>query len=204
MNSSHPQRLGDLLLEANLIDEIQLSVALEEQTNTGERLGSALVHLGFIEETVLAAFLSKQADLPCVNVNGLHISSDLLKLIPKKLAVSSSVIPIRKNKDTLYLAMADPFDYVALKEAAKITKLKIKPLIAPEFSLKKTLERLYNEKIIKTEQQEKVSKELSSLASEIEDDAIEILANRISSLSRQIESLTKAVEQLTEKINSKL
>ena len=61
------ERLGDLLIKANLIDAIQLRVALQAQKESGERLGTTLVELGFIEEAVLAAFLSKQADMPCIN-----------------------------------------------------------------------------------------------------------------------------------------
>jgi len=84
--------LNQLLLSANLIDEIQLRVALQEQSDTGERLGSCLVHLGFIDEAVLAAFLSRQADLPCVNIQGLHIPNQILSLIPKELAFEDGAL----------------------------------------------------------------------------------------------------------------
>ncbi len=59
-------RLGDLLLEANLIDEVQLRIALEEQKRRGTKFGSTLIALNFIDETVLSAFLSRQLDMPCV------------------------------------------------------------------------------------------------------------------------------------------
>ncbi len=61
-------KLGEMLVRANLIDEIQLKVALKEQISSGEKLGSTLVSLGFMDENVLSAFLSKQMDIPCITI----------------------------------------------------------------------------------------------------------------------------------------
>ena len=51
----HRQNLGDMLVAANLIDELQMQIALAEQKETGKRFGSTLVELQFIDENVLAA-----------------------------------------------------------------------------------------------------------------------------------------------------
>ncbi len=190
-----PQRLGDLLLDSNLIDEIQLRVALQEQGNTGERLGSALVHLGFIDEAVLAAFLSKQAELPCVNIQGLHIPSEILELIPKEIAVKNAVIPVRLSGITLYVAMSDPFDSDTLDIIADVTGMEIMPLIAPEFRLKKSLERFYGEEI-EEERPEAVSAELSTLVQELEKDTMENMSGRIDALSGKIDLLTATLEEI--------
>jgi len=192
---NNPQRLGDLLLEANLIDEIQLRVALQEQATTGERLGSALVHLGFIDEAVLAAFLSKQADLPCVNIHRLYIPPEIVSLIPKAIAFENAIIPIRRSGNTLYLAMADPLDQEDLDIEADITGLEVMPLIAPEFRLKKSLERFYEEEVY-DEPMERVSLELSGIAEEIEKDSIEGVSSRVDQLSAKIDALRAAVELL--------
>ena len=71
------QTLGQMLVAANLIDEVQMQIALAEQRQTGKRFGSTLVDLKFIDENVLAAFLSRQIDVPCISL--LHID------IPKKV-----------------------------------------------------------------------------------------------------------------------
>src|SRR5205814_1402655 len=73
----HRQNLGEMLVAANLIDQVQMQIALAEQRQTGKRFGSTLVDLQFIDENVLAAFLSKQMDVPCISL--LHID------IPKKV-----------------------------------------------------------------------------------------------------------------------
>ena len=46
-------RLGDLLLQAGLIDEMQLQSAVARQRQWGGKLGDVLVTNGFIDEMML-------------------------------------------------------------------------------------------------------------------------------------------------------
>lgn len=45
MCAVHRQNLGEMLMAANLIDEVQMEIALAEQRQTGKRFGSTLVEL---------------------------------------------------------------------------------------------------------------------------------------------------------------
>ena len=68
-----PGRLGELLVRENLITLQQLQKAQEEQKKTGGRLGFNLTKLGYIEETELTAFLSKQYGVPSINLHDFEI-----------------------------------------------------------------------------------------------------------------------------------
>jgi len=81
-------KLGDLLLEANLIDEVQMKIALEEQKRLGTKFGSTLITLHFIDENVLTAFLSKQLDMPCVSLHNIEITPKVLAKSQKRLPLS--------------------------------------------------------------------------------------------------------------------
>jgi type IV pilus assembly protein PilB len=197
----HVKRLGDLLLDANLIDEIQLRVALQEQASTGERLGSALVHLGFIDEAVLAAFLSKQTNLPCVNIHGLFVPQEILDLVPRATAIEHSVVPIRRSGDLLYLAMADPFAQKAIEVVERVTGLTVMPLIAPEFRLRKSLRKFYGDTRHKSDPPERVSLELQSVVSEIEQDPAALLSTRIDAIAAKLDALADAVARIEAKLD---
>ncbi|HUT77277.1 MAG TPA: hypothetical protein VM285_06300 [Polyangia bacterium] len=204
MTEKHAPRLGDLLLSANLIDEIQLRVALQEQAETGERLGSALVHLGFIDEAVLAAFLSRQADLPCVNIQGLFIPADVLALIPKEIALEHSIIPIRRSGDVLYLAMADPFAEETREMAAEISGCNVVPMIAPEFRLKRSIDKFYSDAPEEPEEpRERLSVELQSLVDEMEADGSQNLALQVRDLAMKIDRLVGVVAELKDLIKAR-
>src|ERR687883_821623 len=89
------QSLGQMLVAANLIDEVQMSIALAEQRQTGKRFGSTLVDLKFIDENVLAAFLSKQMDVPCISLLHIDIPKRVLRKLPREVALACHAIPVR-------------------------------------------------------------------------------------------------------------
>src|SRR5437588_705392 len=62
-------RLGELLVRENLISLQQLQKAQEEQKKAGGRIGYHLTKLGFIEESELTTFLSKQYGIPTINLS---------------------------------------------------------------------------------------------------------------------------------------
>ena len=53
-------QLGRILIAAGLLDEEQLALALEEQSQTGRRLGEIIVQRGFISGPALANALAEQ------------------------------------------------------------------------------------------------------------------------------------------------
>src|SRR5687768_1989918 len=95
MSTVHRQNLGDMLLAANLIDEVQMQIALAEQQQSGMRFGSTLVELQFIDENVLAAFLSKQIDVPCISLLHIDIPKKVLRKLPRAAAIECKAVPVR-------------------------------------------------------------------------------------------------------------
>src|ERR671915_812786 len=89
------QNLGEMLLAANLIDEVQMQIALSEQRQTGKRFGSTLVELKFIDENVLAAFLSKQIDIPCISLLHIDVPKKVLRKMNRELALDCKAVPVR-------------------------------------------------------------------------------------------------------------
>lgn len=132
-----------MLLEANLIDEVQMQIALSEQARTGKKFGSTLVDLKFIDENVLAAFLSKQIDIPCISLLHIDIPRKVLRKVPGRLARECRAIPIRMEDKKLEVAMIDPTDADLIDVLATATGMEIAPLIAPQSSLEKMIERFY-------------------------------------------------------------
>jgi hypothetical protein len=143
----HRQNLGEMLIAANLIDEVQMQVALAEQRGSGKRFGSTLVELKFIDENVLAAFLSKQIDVPCISLLHVDIPKKILRKLNRATALACKAIPVRIEGDRLEVAMVDPTDIEALDTLEKAAAMTVAPLIAPESSIATMLERCYPEEV---------------------------------------------------------
>ena len=58
------KKLGEILLEAGIIDKFQLKAALAEQAKWGGRLGNHLEPLGILTEDLLVKGLSAQLKRP--------------------------------------------------------------------------------------------------------------------------------------------
>lgn len=133
------KKLGDLLVEAGLIDEIQLKAALAHQRQWGGRFGAILISMGFLTEEKLLKFLSSHLQIPAVDFKKVKVHEDVLRLIPMDIAKKHHVLPIaiwqEGNKKYLLLAMSDPTNLSAIDEIQFITNLHVKPAIATDTAI---------------------------------------------------------------------
>ncbi|MEP6733654.1 MAG: ATPase, T2SS/T4P/T4SS family, partial [bacterium] len=144
------ERLGDLLVREGLITREQLEKALQEQRQSGTRVGYNLVKLGFIQETELTKMLARQYKMPAVDLSKFEVDPRIAKLIPADVAIKNLVLPLKRDGRTLTVAMADPTNLGVLDDLKFITRYDIFPVIGGEFTLKGVIEKLY-ESVIDTQ-----------------------------------------------------
>ena len=137
------ERLGDLLVREGLITREQLEKALQEQRQSGTRVGYNLVKLGFIQETELTKMLARQYKMPAVDLSKFEVDPRIAKLIPGDVAIKNLVLPLKRDGRTLTVAMADPTNLGVLDDLKFITRYDIFPVIGGEFTLKSAIEKLY-------------------------------------------------------------
>jgi type IV pilus assembly protein PilB len=140
-------RLGELLVREKLITPLQLQKAMEGQRASGARLGHQLTRLGYVDENELTAFLSKQYNVPSVNLADFEIDGEVLKLIPKELVVRHQVIPVTKAGSTLTVAMADPSNLYAIEDVRFVTNLTIDVVVASEQAIADAIEKYYTSNV---------------------------------------------------------
>lgn len=135
--------LGDLLVESNVISDEQLHFALS-QKRRDEKLGDYLITENLITEQQLIEVLEFQLGIPHVNLNQYSIDPELLQLVPKELAKRTNIMPLKKNKNKLLIAMADPMDYFAIEEVRMATGCQIETSIAAKDDLFRTITKYYD------------------------------------------------------------
>lgn len=142
--ASETKKLGELLVDAGLINPAQLQEALRHQRIAGGRMGSNLVALGFVSEDVLMDFLAHQTGVPRLDLRTLDVPSDVLKRIPRRLAEQLNVLPVGiKEPKSLVLAMADPSDLNAIDSARFASGLNIEPVVVSYSALKLAIPEQY-------------------------------------------------------------
>lgn len=160
-------KLGEALVKAGLIDELQLKSALGHQTRWGGRLGKCLVELKFLGEDKLIRFLSETYSYPAVDLSRSKLTMKVLKLIPRKVAEKYGVIPVMlkptEPKKTLVVAMSDPMDIQLIDELTFLTNLHIEAVVALDSAIQQVINQWGSEDIhIDT-------KDLVSFGAEVDD-----------------------------------
>ena len=129
-------RLGEMLLEAGLIDQFQLESALSMQRNLGGRIGSALVKLGYLPEETILEFLETQAKYARISLRDLELSAELMEILPLERMLERVVVPVelRKigNEKALLVAMTDPTNLPLIEELQFSTGCRVLPVVAGE------------------------------------------------------------------------
>src|SRR3954465_14276984 len=123
-------RLGQLLVDARILTSEQLEQVLTMQKADGRRLGTLLVEGGLVTETQLTQILSQQLSVPWVSLYHIDFSRELLNLVPREVAEKYCLVPIyvravRKQGDTLYVAMEDPMNDEALSDPSELVDVPV-------------------------------------------------------------------------------
>jgi type IV pilus assembly protein PilB len=163
-HSISPERIGDLLFREGLITADQLSMALNEQKQSGHRIGYTLVKLGFVKEVELTKILARQHKMPAVDLSRFELDQKIAKMIPSDLARKNFVLPLKRDGRTLTVAMADPANLGVLEDLKFITRYDIFPVIAGEYTLRNLIDKVFGP----TDEQEMAS--LMDTISELEAD----------------------------------
>ena len=177
-------RIGDLLVQNDVITEQQLMTALREQKNTGRKLGRTLIDLGYVDEDNLLNILSRQLEVPFVQLRHYQFNNELVKKLPEAMARRFRAIVLAEKSGELLVGMADPLDIFAYDELVRVLKQPIKQAVVRESELLSTLDLVYRR-----------TDEIASLAEELEDELGDD-AFDLADLSAQSESADAPVVKL--------
>ena len=156
-------RLGDLLVEKELITEDQLMSSLAAQKKTGQKLGRTLISSGFVSEEQMLELLSTQLQVPFIDLKKYHYDSETIHIIPETLARRYRVVSLKKNPDgSLLIGMADPTDIFAYDDLTKQLKCHLHLAVARESEIMSTIDMVYRR-----------TSEISNLAEELGDELAE-------------------------------
>lgn len=142
------ERIGDMLVASGLISSLQLGEALGAQRKSHLPLGKQLVVLGYVGEAQLIQVLSNQLSVPWVSIERVEFSAELLSRLPAELADRHTAMPVyvrhvRGRGETLYVAMDDPTDELALATIAQATGFNVRAMIASPSELRTAIEERY-------------------------------------------------------------
>jgi type IV pilus assembly protein PilB len=178
------RKLGEMLIEAGLLSQSQLTQALEECGNVGKRLGEVLIDLAMVPEDELGRCLASQLGFPFVDLAKEDLSADLAAIIPEPLAKRYHTAPLRLEGKSLTLAMVDPLDFGAIRDLSFLSGFALKPVIATRTGIKEAIEKIYT----KQEIEASLNRIIDS-TEEFDESLLEVLTEEAGPSAAEIQSL---------------
>jgi type IV pilus assembly protein PilB len=140
----HWKMLGELLVEARLLDEAQLEEALAAQRYTGLRLGKLLVQQGFLRDSQIVDILSNQLRIERYLPDKYPVDLSLSRFIPMDLARKYQAAPLKKTTRNLVVAMPDPTNRYALDLLRMRSEEGVEPVICTEREFDRLMGLIYD------------------------------------------------------------
>jgi hypothetical protein len=137
-------RIGDLLVKAGVITDLQLKAALAEQSQWGGKLGDILVRMEFITEEVLVRALSKQTGIARADLAG-EANQSAIKHVPAETAEEFNLVPLALKDEgrTLVVAMSDPGNVMVTDHLRSLTGCRIEAQLAGASAIRGAIARWY-------------------------------------------------------------
>lgn len=139
-------RLGELLLENNLITEEQLNIALEEQKAKGIKLGEAIIGLGYVTQDAINDLLCQQLNIDFVDLRKIEIDDSIARMVGEKVARKYMLLPFAlddRQANVIKVAMEDPMNIMAIDDIGIITGMTVQPYLSTHAYISTAIDKLY-------------------------------------------------------------
>ncbi|MCA1823018.1 MAG: hypothetical protein ABR520_04020 [Mycobacteriales bacterium] len=116
------QRLGEALVEAGVVTEVQLQtcLAVQRESPVHHRLGEIVVQRGLATESDIAQGLARMMGFDYVEGEDLDVAPEIVRRIPRKMSETLCVIPLAAGSTWVKLAVADPTDNAGMDEVRDV------------------------------------------------------------------------------------
>lgn len=136
--------LGEMLVERGALSVEQLHKGLAASRQGGQRLGTSLMEFGFIDEGSLLQVLAEQHSVPFISESALleQLEGAGAALLPESMLRGLRVVPFRKVRDRIQVAMSSPGDARTIDRIANFTQLHVEPFVTTDRTIERAIERV--------------------------------------------------------------
>lgn len=138
-------RIGELLIKARVIDELQLRSALARHDQWGGRLSRVITDMGIASEEVVINAIAQGTGSQRVHLGNITRDANALSKVDVSLAEQKGVFPValRDNGKTLVLAMSDPTDLNTVDQVAARSRSRVVVVVAGDREIENAILRHY-------------------------------------------------------------
>ena len=136
-------RLGEILVQQNLMSAEDLDKSLEEQKRTGRKLGRIIVDRGHVTEKQISEAFARQLDIPFIDLLQFNTKTALINKLPEAQARRFRCCILEDRGNSYLIGMVDPTDLFAYDELSRLLPKDIELAVIQEDSLLLLIDRSY-------------------------------------------------------------
>jgi len=137
------KQLGELLIERGVINKKQLEHGLGVQKEKGGLIGQVLVDLGYATEEMIAQALTAQYGFPYLPLENYELDHDIIKIVPKNVALQFCLIPIDRIGNNLTIAMSNPLNSLAIEDIELVSGLYVQVFVSTATDINNAIRKYY-------------------------------------------------------------
>ena len=142
------KKIGEILVEANLITEEQLFEALETQRLTGQKVGQILIDKGFLTESTLYKALADKLGCKFIDLENYEIDQNAVTKISQTLALKHKAVPVNVENNKLIVAMSEPTNIVAIDDIMLYSNMKVIAILASERQITDVINKYFGKQVV--------------------------------------------------------
>lgn len=137
------KKLGQMVAEAGLITEKQLSDAITDHKQSNMKLGQYLVKKGIVREQEIVDLLSQQVNIQRYLPSQYPVNTALAEIFSFEMANKYKAVPLKRTGTVLTIAITDPSDIDALDAIEIFTNMEVETLICTEKEIEHLISTIY-------------------------------------------------------------
>lgn len=145
MAAPQRNRIGELLIKARVIDELQLRSALARHDQWGGRLSRIIADLGIATEETIIAAICQGMGMQRMHLGNITRDPGALAKVDVSFAEQKGVFPValKDNGKTLVLAMSDPTDLNTIDQVVAKSRARVTVVVAGDQEIEHAILRHY-------------------------------------------------------------
>ena len=139
------RRLGQILVDLGSINDDQLEMLIEEQSQSAGLIGRIAVNMGLVSDDELIDALGEQFGLKTIDLEGVVPPPECREAVSDSMAQLYRVVPLSLNDNLLTLATCDPQNIAMQDELRRFLGYDIRLVVAAEAQILKTIDKYFND-----------------------------------------------------------
>ncbi|GAI49904.1 unnamed protein product, partial [marine sediment metagenome] len=136
---------GEFLVSKGILNQEQLTEALDEQRNNGGRLGEVLLRLRMLSEKDVASSLAEYFSVECASLDDIsRIDMDIARMLPEAIAKRFCLVVVGQEDDQIVVAMSDPLNVVAIDTITLKLGYRVKVVVGSVKEINHAIETIYH------------------------------------------------------------